>query len=176
MPQPILFKVQNLKDKSFGKVALFTPHKNPAAAIETNIRHYKRYSISRAYRGESFYWGLPQAGDFITMTLTPPVRLATIKFVSGNVEHPNDKFVATDVDVLFDRPEKGSFGAAAAVQADNFVTVASFDDNGVAEAKGRLYFWTLFGWFYFSPLHASTLSQTITEYIHGSPRRFSQCL
>ena len=127
------FKVQNLRDKQFGKVALFTPHKNPAAAIETNIRHYKRYSISRAYRGESFYWGLvPQAGDFITMTLTPPVHLSSFKFVSGNVEHPHDKFVATDVDVLFDRPDKSKFGP---VQADNFVTVASFDDNGVAEAK-----------------------------------------
>ena len=127
------FKVQNLRDKQFGKVALFTPHKNPAAAIETNIRHYKRYSISRAYRGESFYWGLvPQAGDFITMTLTPPVYLSSFKFVSGNVEHPHDKFVATNVDVLFDRPDKSKFGP---VQADNFVTVASFDDNGVAEAK-----------------------------------------
>ena len=114
-------------------MALFTPHKNPAAAIETNIRHYKRYSISRAYRGESFYWGLvPQAGDFITMTLTPPVYLSSFKFVSGNVEHPHDKFVATNVDVLFDRPDKSKFGP---VQADNFVTVASFDDNGVAEAK-----------------------------------------
>jgi len=125
-------KVQNLRDKQFGKVPLFTAHKNPAAAIETNIRHYKRYSISRAYRGESFYWGLvPQAGDFITMTLTPPVLLSAVKFVSGNVEHPHDKFVATDVDILFDRPEK----AGNSVQSDNFVTVTSFDDKGVAEAK-----------------------------------------
>ena len=40
------------------------------------------------------------------MTLTPPVLLSAVKFVSGNVEHPHDKFVATDVDILFDRPEK----------------------------------------------------------------------
>merc|ERR1712029_849330 len=128
-------KVQNLRDKQFGKVPLFTAHKNPPAAIETNIRHYKRYSISRAYRGESFYWGLvPQAGDFITMTLTPPVKLSEVRFVSGNVEHPHDKFVATDIDVLFDQPEKvtGRFGAAG---PDSFVTVTSFDDKGVAEAK-----------------------------------------
>ena len=107
---------------------------------ETNIRHYKRYSISKAYRGESFYWGLvPQAGDFITITLTPPVGLSAIKLVSGNVEHPHDKFVATDVEVLFDNPEAAAAAAQAAVGykqlQDSFVKVASFDDNGVAEVK-----------------------------------------
>ena len=126
-------KVQSLKDKQFGKVSLFKAHKNPPAAIETNIRHYKRYSISRAYRGESYYWGLvPQAGDFITITLTPPVRLTRIKFVSGNVEHPYDKFTATDVEVLFDHPE----AAEGLTQLkDKYVVVTSFDDSGVAEAK-----------------------------------------
>lgn len=128
-------KVQSLKDKQFGKVALFTPHKNPPAAIETNIRHYKRYSISRAYRGESYYWGLvPQADDFITITLTPPVRLTAIKFVSGNVEHPHDKFVATDIEVLFDHPEKGASHNFKLLN-DNFLKVATFDDNGVAQVK-----------------------------------------
>jgi hypothetical protein len=47
-------------------VALFTPHKNPTAKADTNIKHYKHHSISRAYRGETFYWGLvPQSGDYI---------------------------------------------------------------------------------------------------------------
>merc|ERR1719419_590157 len=68
------------------------------------------------------------------MTLTPPVTLSEVKFVSGNVEHPHDKFVATDVDVLFDQPERvgGRFGAAG---ADSYVTVTSFNEKGVAEAK-----------------------------------------
>ena len=76
----------------FGKVALFTPHKNPTAKVETNIKHYKHHSISRAYRGETFYWGLvPQSDDFLLFQLTPPVALSSIKFVSGNVEHPSDR-------------------------------------------------------------------------------------
>jgi len=127
-------KVQSLKDKQFGKVSLFTPHKNPPAAIETNIRHYKRFSISRAYRGEGFYWGLvPQANDFITITLTPPVALSAIKFVSGNVEHPHDKFIATDIEAIFDHPE--NLGNVPASSDGGFVRVASFGDNGVAEAS-----------------------------------------
>ena len=73
-------KVQKLKDKQFGKVALFTPHKNPTAKAETNIKHYKHHSIARAYRGETFYWGLvPQSGDFILFQLTPPVEVTYIK-------------------------------------------------------------------------------------------------
>ena len=59
-------KVQKLKDKQFGKVSLFTPHRNPPATFETKIKHYKQYSLTRAYRGETFYWGLvPQPGDYI---------------------------------------------------------------------------------------------------------------
>jgi len=128
-------KVQKLKDKQFGKVPEFTPHKNPAAAIETNIKHYRRNSISRAYKGESFFWGLaPQADDFITFTLTPPVRLTALKFVSGNVHHPDDKLVATDVEVLFDHPEVGARHGFKLTN-DNFVKVTTFGDNGVAEAK-----------------------------------------
>jgi len=73
-------KVQKLKDKQFGKVALFTPHKNPTAKAETNIKHYKHHSIARAYRGETFYWGLvPQSGDFILFQLTPPVEVTLAK-------------------------------------------------------------------------------------------------
>ena len=78
----------------FGKVALFTPHKNPPAKAETNIKHYKQYSISKAYRGETFFWGLvPQNGDYIFFELTPPVELESVKFASGNVEHPSDRSV-----------------------------------------------------------------------------------
>ena len=76
----------------FGKVALFTPHKNPPAKAETNIKHYKQYSVSKAYRGETFFWGLvPQNGDYIFFELTPPVELESVKFASGNVEHPSDR-------------------------------------------------------------------------------------
>ncbi len=86
-------KVQKLKDKQFGSVPLYSPHTdNPPARIETVIKHYKSYSLTRAYSGETFYWGLvPQAGDTITFWLTPPVPLKGIRMVSGNAEHPSDR-------------------------------------------------------------------------------------
>lgn len=131
-------KVQKLKDKQFGKVALFRAHRNPSAMIETNIKHYKHYSISRAYRGESFYWGLvPEANDFITFTMTPPVPLSGVKFVSGNVEHPSDKFVATTVEILFENSRTVSDIELSQIGykklPDDFLVVAEFDSNGVAE-------------------------------------------
>ena len=124
-------KVQKLKDKQFGKVQLFKPHRNPPAAIETSIKHYKRYSISRAYRGETFYWGLvPQAGDFITFTLTPPVPLEEIKFVSGNIEHPSDKFAGANVELLFE-----SANSQFPVTDDGFSIVSKFEADGVVDVK-----------------------------------------
>ncbi len=70
-------KVQKLKDKQFGKVSMFKPHSdNPPARIVSPIRHYKAYSLTRAYAGETFFWGLaPQAGDTITIELENPVPL-----------------------------------------------------------------------------------------------------
>ena len=131
-------KVQKLKDKQFGKISLFVAHRNPSAAIETNIKHYKHYSISRAYRGESFYWGLvPEANDFITFTMTPAVKLSGVKFVSGNIEHPSDKFVAATVDILFENTRtvpQDIFDATGYKKlGDGFVVVAEFDANGIAE-------------------------------------------
>ena len=83
-------KVQKLKDRQFGRVQLFVPHKNPSAVIgniaanivmgstghknvvtfhtfpESPIKHYKHHSIVRAYQGDTFFWGLaPQPGDKI---------------------------------------------------------------------------------------------------------------
>ena len=86
-----IFQVQKLKDRQFGRVQLFVPHKNPPATIgtymyiqlkhnnissdkndnnfnplsESPIKHYKHYSITRAYQGETFFWGLvPQVKTF----------------------------------------------------------------------------------------------------------------
>ncbi|XP_040564592.1 alpha-1,3-mannosyl-glycoprotein 4-beta-N-acetylglucosaminyltransferase B isoform X2 [Lepeophtheirus salmonis] len=124
-------KVQKLKDKQFGKVPLFVPHKNPPATIETNIKHYKHYSLSRAYRGETFFWGLvPQKGDKIEFILDPPIELDSLRFVSGNAEHPSDRFVSAIVDMLpavqKDRKSDLPFG---------YQNLATFDSNGVAEGK-----------------------------------------
>lgn len=55
-----------MQDKRFGKVALYFPHSNPEAEIVSGIKSYKRYTLERAYLGESFFWGLlPQPGDLL---------------------------------------------------------------------------------------------------------------
>ena len=80
-------KVQKLKDRQFGRVQLFVPHKNPSATIgenlnlhlhdifknmiisESPIKHYKHHSLVRAYQGDTFFWGLvPQPGDHVVFT------------------------------------------------------------------------------------------------------------
>jgi len=116
-------KVQKLKDRQFGRVQLFVPHKNPPATIESPIKHYKHYSITRAYQGETFFWGLvPQAGDKITITFEPSVALTSFRLVSGNAEHPSDRFFNTTVEVMSAGPGK-----------QEFQPVGSFDQFGLAE-------------------------------------------
>lgn len=64
------------QDKQFGRLALFTPHKNPPAQVTTPIKAYKQYNIKRAYQGETFFWGLmPQAADDILFQFEQPVQL-----------------------------------------------------------------------------------------------------
>ena len=40
-----------------------------------------------------------QAGDKITITFEPPVALTSFRLVSGNAEHPSDRFFNTTVEV-----------------------------------------------------------------------------
>ncbi len=127
-------KVQKLKDRQFGKISLFVPHRNPPASFESKVKHYKQYSITRAYRGETFYWGLvPHPGDFILIKFANPTKLAGFKFVSGNAEHPSDRFEATKIEIL---PEEAGLDEAILglpKTSDGFLTVGEFDGNGVAE-------------------------------------------
>lgn len=62
------------QDKQFGKVPLFFPHSNPEAEVTSGIKHYKQYSLTRAYMGETFFWGLlPQPGDQLMFKFTTPI-------------------------------------------------------------------------------------------------------
>jgi alpha-1,3-mannosylglycoprotein beta-1,4-N-acetylglucosaminyltransferase A/B len=67
-------KVQKLKDRQFGKIPAFYPHKNnPLAQVRTQIMPYKIHSLNKAYLGESFFWGLlPQSGDFLEFIFNQP--------------------------------------------------------------------------------------------------------
>ena len=111
----------------------------------------------RAYQGDTFFWGLaPQPGDTITfnfevsrspdirlccgIVLTryfilfqPPILLSTFKFVSGNAEHPSDRFINTTCEVLLDDPKKAVTLSKLPQLKDGFFIVGGFDNFGVAE-------------------------------------------
>ncbi|KAE8750985.1 hypothetical protein FOCC_FOCC002413 [Frankliniella occidentalis] len=129
-------KVQKLKDKQFGKVALFHPHWNPPAAVESDIKPYKQYNLQKAYLGETFFWGLlPQPGDTLTFRFHSPIFIKRFLFRSGNAEHPSDRLYNTSVEV---RPAKVKHlepGLGFNVTHDGFVVVGQFDGMGVCEGN-----------------------------------------
>ncbi|XP_069945312.1 alpha-1,3-mannosyl-glycoprotein 4-beta-N-acetylglucosaminyltransferase B isoform X3 [Cherax quadricarinatus] len=130
-------KVQKLKDKQFGKIQLFFPHDNPTASVETQIKPYKAFTLQRAYRGESYFWGLlPQQGDKLQFKFEPPVVLKGFLFRSGNVEHPSDRLYNTTVEVLPTQPLSNLpdyLKRKLKTTEDSYIIVGDFDDMGVAE-------------------------------------------
>ncbi|KAJ8922428.1 hypothetical protein NQ315_004374 [Exocentrus adspersus] len=115
-------KVQKLKDKQFGKVALFFPHTNPEAEVLSGIKHYKQYTLERAYLGETFFWGLlPQPGDQLLFKFATPITIKRFFFKSGNAEHPSDKFYNTTVEVL--PVEVNQNGLSLNMTSDGYVIV-----------------------------------------------------
>lgn len=89
-------KVQKLKDKQFGKIPTFYPHPNPPALVKSPIAPYKSHTLTRAYAGETFFWGLlPQPGDFIEIIFHEPYNLK--RYVpscshSNRKENKNENF------------------------------------------------------------------------------------
>lgn len=105
---------------------MFTPHKNPPATVTSPIKAYKQFTIQRAYRGESFFWGLmPQAGDEIMIEFNQPVEMYGYRIRSGNFEHPSDLLYNTSVEIrpVDSERVKESFH----VQTDGFITVGRND-------------------------------------------------
>ncbi|XP_060521150.1 alpha-1,3-mannosyl-glycoprotein 4-beta-N-acetylglucosaminyltransferase B isoform X2 [Cylas formicarius] len=130
-------KVQKLKDKQFGKVALFFPHNNPEAEVISGIKHYKQYSLKRAYLGETFFWGLlPQIGDQLIFKFSTPIAVKKFLFKSGNVEHPSDKFYNTTVEVLpVEIPTALMATISSNLTGDGYVIVGDFDGSGIARGS-----------------------------------------
>lgn len=132
-------KVQKLKDKQFGsKVPLFYGHvHNPPATVRTNIEAYRHYQLKRAYKGETYFWGLlPQPGDQVRIIFDNPTVIKQYRFRSGNSEHPSDRFYNTTVEIL---PVTNALGEISSVSSnynitvDGFLVVGSFDAMGLAE-------------------------------------------
>ncbi|KAL7648574.1 UNVERIFIED_CONTAM: hypothetical protein RMT77_000480 [Armadillidium vulgare] len=129
-------KVQKLKDKLYGKVQLHFPHHNPPAKLLTTIKVYKTFTLEKAYRGESYFWGLlPQDGDVILFEFTPPLPLKEYLIRSGNVEHPSDRLYNTTVEILPAKPLNSDVLKSFKRTNDNFIVLGTFDDMGVAERK-----------------------------------------
>jgi len=125
-------KIQKLKDRQFGRVSLFKGHKNPTAEIESPIKHYKHYSLERAYRGETFFWGLvPQQGDKIVFRFKPAVIMESYKLVTGNLEHPSDRLLNTTCQIQLQ--DKGISGKLEP-DSQGWIQSGEFNHFGVAEA------------------------------------------
>jgi len=127
-------KIQKLKDRQFGRVSLYKGHRNPPAEIDSPIKHYKHYSLERAYRGDTFFWGLvPQKGDKIVFRFKPPVILEMYKLVTGNLEHPSDRFLNTTCQIKLQ--DVGIATKFNAKDANGWIYAGEFNNFGVAEGQ-----------------------------------------
>ncbi|MCI4379656.1 hypothetical protein PGIGA_G00230750 [Pangasianodon gigas] len=131
-------KIQNLKDKDFGKQVLYKAHQNPPALLNSSLKHYQSHSLERAYRGEDFLWAFtPSKGDYILISFNTPQNVKRYRFRSGNIEANGDRFYNTTVQVLprdvsvRERAEQGLLPCCKP-SSDGFVVIGSFV-NGIAE-------------------------------------------
>ena len=76
---------------------------------------------------------MPQPGDFILIRFQVPTVLTGFKFVSGNAEHPSDRFEETTVEVMASDPYADLSSLNLQKSSEGFVVVGFFDENGVAE-------------------------------------------
>ncbi|XP_027508498.1 alpha-1,3-mannosyl-glycoprotein 4-beta-N-acetylglucosaminyltransferase-like protein MGAT4D [Corapipo altera] len=134
-------KIQNLKDKDFGKNVLHKAHKNPPAKVDTSLRIYQQYTLEKIYKGEDFFWAsAPVAGDYIRFTFLNPLKVEKYFFRSGNMEHPGDKLFNTTVEVLpndeMQRKELVDTGNKLNYPAtkDGYLKIGAFE-NGIAEGS-----------------------------------------
>ncbi|XP_030045247.1 alpha-1,3-mannosyl-glycoprotein 4-beta-N-acetylglucosaminyltransferase B [Microcaecilia unicolor] len=132
-------KIQNLKDKDFGKQVLHKSHLNPPATVTTSLKVYQQYTLEKAYKGMDCFWALsPVAGDYILFSFTKPLQIEGYLFRSGNVEHPGDKIINTSVEVLLAEKANlpkdflGNRSTSSNQTEDGYLKIGMFV-NGVAE-------------------------------------------
>ncbi|XP_017330065.1 alpha-1,3-mannosyl-glycoprotein 4-beta-N-acetylglucosaminyltransferase B-like [Ictalurus punctatus] len=131
-------KIQNLKDKDFGKQVLYKAHQNPPAMLNSSLTYYQSHSLDRAYRGEDFLWAFtPNIGDYIFIMFNTPQTVKRYRFRSGNIEANGDRFYNTTVEVLPSdvsvrkRAEQGLLPCCKP-SSGGFIVIGSFV-NGIAE-------------------------------------------
>uniref|UniRef100_A0A663NB64 MGAT4 family member D n=1 Tax=Athene cunicularia TaxID=194338 RepID=A0A663NB64_ATHCN len=130
-------KIQNLKDKDFGKNVLHKAHNNPPAKVDTSLRIYQKYTLEKVYKGKDYLWAsAPVAGDYISFTFLNPLKVEKYFFRSGNMEHPGDKLFNTTVEVMpaaVKLVENGSKFNYPATK-DGYLKIGAFE-NGIAEGS-----------------------------------------
>uniref|UniRef100_A0A8R1XVC9 Alpha-1,3-mannosyl-glycoprotein 4-beta-N-acetylglucosaminyltransferase A n=1 Tax=Onchocerca volvulus TaxID=6282 RepID=A0A8R1XVC9_ONCVO len=119
-------KVQNLRERDFGKAHLYIPHRdNPPAKITTTLKTYMLFDIENAYIGSNYYWAFaPVAQDYILFEFYSAITLIGIVVRTGNPEHQYD-ILNESAEVLLRK-----------VNEDNFTSVARFNERGTV----RIYF------------------------------------
>uniref|UniRef100_A0A8C4X3F2 Alpha-1,3-mannosyl-glycoprotein 4-beta-N-acetylglucosaminyltransferase A n=1 Tax=Erpetoichthys calabaricus TaxID=27687 RepID=A0A8C4X3F2_ERPCA len=128
-------KIQNLKDKDFGKQVLYIGHPNPPATIKTTLKAYQKYTFERAYNGEDYFWAFsPEQGDSIMIVFNEPLIVESYIFRSGNIEHPSDRLLDTIVEVLPESNAIISIGNGIKKTEDGYFRIGTFE-NGIAEGK-----------------------------------------
>uniref|UniRef100_A0A663NER9 MGAT4 family member D n=1 Tax=Athene cunicularia TaxID=194338 RepID=A0A663NER9_ATHCN len=123
-------KIQNLKDKDFGKNVLHKAHNNPPAKVDTSLRIYQKYTLEKVYKGKDYLWAsAPVAGDYISFTFLNPLKVEKYFFRSGNMEHPGDKLFNTTVEVI------NVFNSNISLYGPSFIFYLGAFENGIAEGS-----------------------------------------
>ncbi|XP_042685663.1 alpha-1,3-mannosyl-glycoprotein 4-beta-N-acetylglucosaminyltransferase-like protein MGAT4D isoform X1 [Centrocercus urophasianus] len=134
-------KIQNLKDKDFGRSVLHKAHDNPPAKLATSLRIYQQYTLEDVYEGKGYFWASsPMAGDYISFTFLKPLKVEKYLFRSGNMDYPGDILYDTTVEVLpADEAvrkvlvgNRSKFNYTAT--KDGYLKIGAFE-NGVAEGN-----------------------------------------
>uniref|UniRef100_A0A8C3LZU0 MGAT4 family member D n=1 Tax=Chrysolophus pictus TaxID=9089 RepID=A0A8C3LZU0_CHRPC len=130
-------KIQNLKDKDFGKSVLHKAHNNPPAKLTTSLRIYQQYTLENVYEGKGYFWAsAPVAGDYISFTFLKPLKVEKYLFRSGNMDYPGDILYDTTVEVLpadvilVGNRSKFNYTATK----DGYLKIGAFE-NGIAEGS-----------------------------------------
>ncbi|XP_071088522.1 alpha-1,3-mannosyl-glycoprotein 4-beta-N-acetylglucosaminyltransferase B-like [Haliotis cracherodii] len=135
-------KVQKLKDKDFGKQGLYRAHVNPAATLGSSLKTYQKYTLVKAYIGETFYWATsPSEGDVIDVKLNPPILLEKFLFRTGNTDHTDDRVYDGTIEVLPETPPdnpvhlpKLDFAPGEKqTKEEGYYILGVFDDQGICE-------------------------------------------
>ncbi|NXK56049.1 MGT4B acetylglucosaminyltransferase, partial [Chauna torquata] len=137
-------KIQNLKDKDFGRNVLHKAHNNPPAKVDTSLTIYQQYNLEKVYKGKDYFWAsAPVAGDYISFIFLKPLKVEKYLFRSGNMEHPGDILHNTTVEVLpadeavreelVDNGSKFNYPTTK----DGYLKIGAFE-NGIAEGSINL--------------------------------------